>query len=75
MESMLASYPRYEKVMPPQAISYEQAHKGSHDFELPEDVFSQLQEALAVLRLHVHGSLHNVRLLREAGIPYVRHVP
>lgn len=75
MESMLASYPGYEKVMPPQAISYEQTHKGSHDFELPEDVFSQLQEALAVLKLHVHGSLHNVRLLREAGIPYVRHVP
>lgn len=71
IESMLASYSGYEKVMPPQAIAYEQAHKGSHDFELPEDVFSQLQEALAVLKLHVHGSRHNVRLLREAGIPYV----
>ena len=71
MESMLASYPGYTTVMPPRAIAYEQAHKGSHDFELPEDLFSQLQEARAVLKLHVHGSLHNVRLLREAGIPYV----
>jgi hypothetical protein len=71
LESMLASYPGYEVVMPPRAIAYEQAHEGSHDFDLPEDTFTQLQEALAVLKLHVHGSTHNVRLLQEAEIPYV----
>ncbi|WP_043551945.1 sulfotransferase domain-containing protein [Salinibacter ruber] len=71
LESMLASYPGYEAVMPPRAVAYEQAHKGSHDFDLPEETFTQLRGALAVLKLHLPGSPHNVRLLREAEIPYV----
>jgi hypothetical protein len=71
LESMLASYPGYEKVMPPSAVAHEQAHKGSHNFDLPEDTIAQLREALVVLKLHVCGSSHNVRLLQELGIPYV----
>ncbi|WP_251923617.1 sulfotransferase domain-containing protein [Salinibacter ruber] len=71
MESMLASYPGYKKVMPAEAIRHEQKHKGSHDYQLTESTFSQLQDALVVLKLHVSGSPHNIRLLREANVPYI----
>jgi hypothetical protein len=71
MESMLASYPGYEKVMPAEIIRYEQEHKGSHEYQLREDTFSRLQDALVVMKLHIHGSSHNVSVLREAAVPYV----
>jgi len=71
LESMLASYPGYETVMPPAAVAYEQEHKGSHSFDLTKDTLNQLREALVVLKLHVHGSSNNVRLLQELEIPHV----
>jgi hypothetical protein len=71
VESMLASYPGYHEVMIPEAVRYEIDNGGSHDFDLPADVFERFDQSLAVLKLHVPGSAHNVRLLREAGIPYL----
>lgn len=71
LESMLASYPGYQHLVLPEAVRYELQHGGSHDFELPNDTVERFEEALAVLKLHVHGSLHNARLLHEANVPYV----
>lgn len=71
MESMLASYPGFHHIMLPEAVSYELAHGGSHDFQLPNDLQSRLDGALAVLKLHVKGTAHNAEQLRQAGFPYL----
>lgn len=71
LESMLASYPGYQHLVIPEAVQYELKHGGSHDFNLPDDTVDRFEEALAVLKLHVHGSAHNARLLHEAEVPYV----
>lgn len=71
MENMLSSYPGYEPMMIPEAIRYELDHGGSHDFDLPSSLFERLDEVLAVLKLHVHGSEHNVEQLGDADLPYL----
>ena len=71
LKKMVASYPGYGEVMIPQAAAYELTHRGSHDYNLPDDVFVRLDGALAVMKMHVHGSPHNVALLARHRIPYV----
>ena len=71
MERMLASYPGYQEMMIPEAIDYEVENQGSHDFELPADLLDRLENILAVLKLHVHGSPHNSQMLRDAEVPYL----
>jgi len=71
MERMLASYPGYQELMIPEAVEYEVGNRGSHDFELPANLFERLNDILAVLKLHVHGSTHNARVLRDANVPYL----
>lgn len=70
LESMLASFPGYTRVMIPEAIDHERRHGGTHDFDLPEGLFYRFDHRLAVLKLHARGSDWNVRLLDEAGLPY-----
>jgi len=71
MEKMLCSYAGYNEVMLPEAVHYEVLNGGSHDFEMPEDTFARLRGTLAVLKLHVHGSPHNVEQLQKADLPYL----
>jgi hypothetical protein len=71
MESMLASYPGYREITIPEPIEYEVETGGSHDFDLPSDLFARLEDMLGVLKLHVHGSAHNAQILREANVPYL----
>lgn len=70
LEKMLACYPGFQEVMIPELAAYEMRTGGSHDFDLPADIFGRFKNALVVCKLHVHGSEHNARLLREAGLPY-----
>lgn len=71
LEKMLASYPGFHNLLIPEATVYELANGGSHDYDLPEDMFSRFENMLVVTKMHVHGSPHNARLLREAGVKYV----
>jgi hypothetical protein len=71
LESMLASFPGYARVMIPEAIAYERKHGGTHDFDVPTDLFERFDRRLAVLKLHARGADRNVQLLDEAGLPYV----
>lgn len=71
LEGMLAAYPGYVPATPPSAVDHELARGGSHDFELPADLFDRLAGRLVVLKLHAHGSERNVGLLDERGLPYV----
>jgi len=68
---MLASYPGYQHLTLPEAVWYELRHGGSHDFDLPADTVERFEGALTVLKMHVHGSRHNARVLREAEVPYL----
>ena len=68
LESMVASYPGFHAVTIPTVYRYELATGGTHDYELPERMFSWFEEMLVVTKMHVHGSPHNVRLLQQAGV-------
>jgi hypothetical protein len=71
LEKMLYSLPGFHEVMIPEAVYYEQAHTGSHDFDFPKNTFSRLKNALVVLKLHVHGSANNAGILEQAELNYV----
>jgi hypothetical protein len=68
LEGMVASYPGFHAVTIPSVYGYELSTGGTHDYELPQRMFSRFKEMLVVTKMHVHGSPHNVGLLREAGV-------
>lgn len=71
LERMISSYPGYHDLLIPDAAAYELAHGGSHNYDLPADIFNRFRQMLVLTKMHVHGSPHNVALLRQAGIKYV----
>lgn len=71
LERMIASYPGYHDLMIPDAAAREIRTGGSHDYDLPEDMFGRFEGMLVLTKMHVHGSEQNLRLLREAGVPHV----
>lgn len=71
LEKMLGSYPGYHELLIPDVAAYELQTGGSHDYDLPSDMFTRFDEMLVLTKMHVHGSPHNARLLHAAQIPYV----
>tara|TARA_E500000318_G_scaffold85651_4_gene81840 strand:+ start:19663 stop:20568 length:906 start_codon:yes stop_codon:yes gene_type:complete len=71
LEKMIASYEGFHELMIPEVAKHEMLTGGSHDYELPEDMFTRFENALVLTKMHVHGSIHNTRILRESGIRYV----
>jgi len=70
LEKMVSSFPGYSHALIPQVARYELNTGGSHDYELPDDIFNRFNEMLVVTKMHVHGSEHNVEVLRKAGVRY-----
>jgi hypothetical protein len=70
LESMLACFPGYTLIPHPEVTTFDYAQGGTHAFELPEDAFSRLGDALCVIKAHCHGSPHNAAVLAGAGVPY-----
>ncbi len=70
IETMLASYPGYTLIAHPEITKFDYEHNGTHRFEMRQDFFTRLGDALCVIKIHCHGSANNVRILHEAGIPY-----
>jgi hypothetical protein len=68
LERMLASYPGFHDLMIPDVAAHEMASGGSHDYDLPEDIFRRFDRMLVLTKMHVHGSAHNARLLADAGV-------
>jgi hypothetical protein len=68
---MLGSYPGFGELMPPRLAAYEWLRGESHSYQLPASTFSRLDRMLVLMKLHVEGSEHNVRVLRDAGVRYV----
>jgi hypothetical protein len=71
LKRMIAAYPGFHELLIPDVAAYELATGGSHDYNLPTDMFSHFENMLVVTKMHVHGSPHNVKLLRAAGVKYV----
>lgn len=71
LEKMVASYPGFHELLIPDVAAYELATGGSHDYDLPTDIFSRFKQMLVVSKMHVHGSPHNVNLLHDANVRYV----
>ena len=70
MERLLSSYPGFSHLLIPEVTPYELATGGSHDYELPEGMFSRFERMLVITKMHVHGSPHNVEVLSNAGVRY-----
>jgi hypothetical protein len=71
LEQMISSYPGFHDLLIPDVAAYELARGGSHDYDLPRDMFARFKDMLVVTKMHVHGSAHNVALLHDAGVRYV----
>jgi len=71
VEKMLSSFPGFHEMLIPEVAAHELATGGSHDFELPEDMFSRFKDMLVLTKMHCHGSVHNAEVLRRAGVRYV----
>jgi hypothetical protein len=69
---LVASYPGFQdELVIPDIARRELAAGGSHALDLPDDFFRRFDDMLVFTKMHVGPSEHNVRLLREAGVPYV----
>jgi hypothetical protein len=71
LENILCSYPGFSNILIPESTNFELATGGSHNFELPNNVFSRFNNMLFVTKMHIQGSEHNVDVLRKAGVKYV----
>ena len=71
LERMVSSFPGYHELLIPDVARHELRTGGSHDFELPDDLFSRFDRMLVLTKMHVHGSPHNTAVLHDAGVPYV----
>lgn len=71
IEKMVSSYEGYHEYLLPAIAKHELATGGSHDFEMPSNMFDHLQRALVLTKMHCHGSLNNVNVLERSGINYV----
>ncbi len=71
VEKMIGSYKGFHELMIPQVARYEMRAGGSHDYELPDDMFTRFDNALVLTKMHIHGSTHNAGLLQNANIRYV----
>lgn len=71
VEKMIGSYQGFHELMIPEVARYEMQAGGSHDYELPDDMFTRFDDALVLTKMHIHGSTHNAGLLHDANIRYV----
>ena len=71
VEKMIASYPGFHELIIPEVARYEMQTGGSHDYDLPVDMFDRFEKALVLSKMHVHGSAHNAQMLAKSNVRYV----
>ena len=71
IEKMVSSYDGYHEYLLPAIARHELKTGGSHDFEMPSNMFENLSNMLVLTKMHSHGSQNNIAVLKEAGINYV----
>lgn len=70
LERMLSDFPGFSDLLIPDVASFELRTGGSHDYELPDNLFSRFDGLLVLTKMHVHGSPHNAALLKRANLRY-----
>jgi hypothetical protein len=71
MKKMLCAYPGFHEILIPDVASYELLYGDSHSYELPLDIFHRLNGKLVVTKMHIPGSVHNLRLFEESNIRHL----
>ncbi len=71
VEKMLSSFPGFHEILIPEVAAHEMATGGSHDFQLPDDMFDRFRNMLVLTKMHSNGTPHNAGVLRRAGVRYV----
>lgn len=70
VENMLSSYPGFVSIMPFQVTGHEMEYKSSCEYDFPKEIFKPLSKGFYVMKMHSHGSKHNIHLLKENNIHY-----
>jgi hypothetical protein len=71
LEKMISSWPGFHELLIPDVAAHELRTGGSHDYDIPSDTFERMEGMLVLSKMHVHGSAHNVEVLRASGVRYV----
>ncbi len=71
LKKMLLCYPGFKEVLFPGESIHALALGGSHDYDLPDDLFRHFNKALICTRMHIHGSMQNVNVLKANNIRHV----
>jgi hypothetical protein len=69
-ENMLSAFPGYTIIPDPEITKWDYKHGGTHRFELSMKYFDDIKDALALVKIHCHGSRNNVNILQRLGIRY-----
>ena len=70
LENMLVDYPGYTIIPDPEVTLFDYKYGGTEYYQIDPKYFHRLNEALALVKIHAHGSFHNINLLHEHKIPY-----
>lgn len=70
LEKMLSSWPGFSEILIPEAAAHEMKQGGSDRYDIPPNIFDRFKDMLVLTKMHVHGSEHNARVLRDAGVRY-----
>lgn len=70
LEKMLSTYKGYTIIPDPDITEWDYKNGGTHNFELSTSFFTRLKGTLSLTKIHCHGSVNNIKILKEVGIPY-----
>ena len=70
VENMLGAFTGYTIIPDPEITKWDYVHGGTHKFELSMEYFEKIKEALALVKVHCHGSQNNINILKQLNIPY-----
>ena len=71
LENMLSAWPGLGPYLIPDVAHYELKNHESTLFELPNDFGNRFEDMLAVTKMHIHASDHNISILTKNRIPWI----
>ncbi len=71
LEQMVAGFPGYCEVLPPEVTFAELKGEAGHIHQLQPGVLDRFERALVLTKMHIPGTPGNVAALKKAGVPCV----
>lgn len=71
LKNLVTSYPGFHELLVPESATIARTADGNYNYQLPSDMFSRFNNKLAVTKMHIPGSPHNAKVLRDAKVSYV----